>query len=139
MAFFKSVFISFTIWGLAALVNAVLSGAWLNLFTNEFNDGVGTFFLVFIFTLVFSIPSMFVFWIVLLANRNETFLFRLLLKAGFTISILSSFILYKLHFDDIAGQQFFLSLSIVLSAITSIMIHHRRIKSITSNKINNHA
>lgn len=128
MAFIRSIFFSFTIWLLAAMFNALLSGAWLNVFASYFNEGAGTFFLVFIFTLIFSIPGIFIFWIVLLANWDEVFLFRLLLKAGLIISVLSSLLLYKLHLDEVAGQQLFLSFSIVVSTISSIMIHHHRIR-----------
>ena len=135
MRFFKSIFTAFTIWVLAALLNALLSGSWVTFFSKEMFSWPGAFILVFIFTLIFSIPGMFIFWIVMLINWNEELLFRTLLKTGFIISALSSLWLYLLDDFGMKGQQLFLSLGIVISAIGSIMAHHSILKMIYTNKI----
>jgi hypothetical protein len=135
MKFIKSIFTAFTIWVLAAMLNALLSGSWVTFFSNEMYSWPGAFILVLIFTLIFSIPGMFIFWIVMLVNWNEELLFRTLLKAGFIISALSSLWLYLLDDFGINGQELFLSLGIVISAIASIMAHYRIFKMIYTNKI----
>lgn len=133
MRFIKSIFSTFTIWVLAALLNALLSATWLWLFSTEYNHWPVGFVLALVFTLFFSIPGMFVFWLVLLVNWGKTSLFQLLLKAGFIISLLSSLFLFLLNDAELERQQLFLSLSIVTSSIASIMIHFPIFKTILSN------
>lgn len=137
MRFFKSIFSTFTIWVLAALLNALLSATWLWLFSDEYNQWPVGFALTLVFTLFFSTPGIFVFWLVLLANWNKDLLFQYLLKAGVIISSLSSLFLFFLNDDDLERQQLFLSLSIVISSIASIMMHFTIFKNIPSNKISN--
>ncbi|MEP7142337.1 MAG: hypothetical protein ABI707_05690 [Ferruginibacter sp.] len=133
MRFIKSIFLSFTIWVLTALLNAIFSGSWLALFSIELKNWPTAFLVVLICTLVFSIPGMFIFWIVLLVRWNKDLLFRSLLQTGFIISALSSLLLFILPVNELKGQQAFLSLFIVIAVITSVMIHHSIIKSISKN------
>jgi hypothetical protein len=140
MVLIKSIFLSFTIWVLTALLNAVLAVTWLSIFSNEFTCLPAAILVVFIFTLIFSIPGMVIFWIVLLVNRDEELLFRSLLKTGFIVSALSSLMLYILNDDMIGGQKLFLPSCIVIASVASIMIHHPGINSISASKIlKNHA
>ena len=134
MTVIKSIFLSFTIWVLTALLNACLGGTWLSVFSNEFSAWQLIFLQVFVCTLFFSVPGMFIFWIVLLVNWEQERLFRVLLKTAFVVSILSSVILYFLPVDVVDDQQFFLSLCVVIASIASIMIHHSTIKTISANK-----
>ncbi len=137
MKFFKSIFSTFTIWVLAALLNALISATWMSLFATEFNRWPVWFFLSVVFTLFFSLPGVFIFWLVLLANWQKPLLFQTLLKVGFIISSLSSLFLFVLNDHEIEGQQFPLSLSIIISSIASIMIHFTILKNISLNKIAN--
>lgn len=139
MIFIKSIFFCFTIWVLTALLNALLSGTFLCVFSNAFRHWPETFFEVFICTLFFSVPGIFILWILLLANWHQQQLFGLLLKASLIISALSSLLLGVFPFSLIKGQQLFLSLCIVSASIASIMMHHSIIKSISANKIENDA
>jgi hypothetical protein len=137
MKFFKSIFSAFTIWVLAALLNALISATWMSLFATEFNRWPVWFFLSVAFTLFFSVPGVFIFWLVLLANWQKPLLFQTLLKAGLIISSLSSLFLFVLNDHEIEGQQFAQSLSIIISSIASIMMHFPILKNIPSNKIAN--
>ncbi len=137
MVFFKSIFSTFTIWVLAAILNALLSATWLWLFSTEYSYWPSGFGLTLLFTLIFSTPGIFVFWLVLLVNWQKPLLFQTLLKAGLIISLLSSLFLFVLNDNEIGGQQFPLSLSIIISAIASIMMHFAIFKNISSNKISN--
>ena len=134
MTLFKSILLSFTVWVMAALFNACLGGTWLSFFSNEFSTWQVIVLQVFVCTLFFSLPGMFIFWIVLLVNWEQERLFRVLLKTAFVVSILSSVILYFLPVDVVDDQQFFLSLCVVIASIASIMIHHSTIKTISANK-----
>ena len=137
MRFFKSIFTTFTIWVLAALINALLSATWLWLFSNEYNHWPTGFALALVFTLLFSTPGIFIFWLLLLINWEKAMLFQTLLKAGFLISSFSSLILFLFEDTELEGQQLFLSLSIVISSTASIMMHFTIFKTFPSNKISN--
>lgn len=134
MMFFKSIFISFTVWVLTALLNALLMGSVLFFLSDEFKYFPSAFGFTLFFTLIFSMPAVFVLWIVLLANWDEQTLFRSLLKTGFIVSILSSVVAYFLPFGVIKSERPLLSLCIVIAAISSIMMHHSMISSINKNK-----
>ena len=135
MRFFKSIFSTFTIWVLASLLNALLGATWLRLFLTEYNHWPVRFALTLLFTIFFSTPGMFVFWLMLLINWENTRLFRSLLKAVFIISILSALFLFLLNDHELERQQLFLSLFNVISPKASIMMHVPIFKTIPSNKI----
>ncbi|MEO6729632.1 MAG: hypothetical protein ABIN01_00315 [Ferruginibacter sp.] len=132
--FIKLTIACFTIWVSTALLNALMAGTWLAVYSNEYDPWIQAFAIVFGCTLIFSVPAMFIFWLVLLSARHNPLLFRLLLKTGFIVSSLSSLLLFKLHMDEVQGQQLFLILFIVISSISSIMLHHQPLKSIIKNK-----
>lgn len=134
MKLIKSIFSSFTVWILTALLNAVLSGTVVSILSSESESWPSTVLLVFIFTLVFSIPGIFIFWIILLVNWEAEGLFRILLRLGFIVSILSSLLVYVLPMGMEKGQLLLLSLCMMTATITSIMVHHSILMSITKKK-----
>ena len=136
MIIIKSIFLCFTIWVLTALLNALLGGTCLYFFSDEFWFWQAAVLDVLFFTLFLSVPGIFIFWLGLLVNRKKALLFRQLLKAGLIISALSSLLLFVLPFNDFKGQQFYLAVCIVVSAITSVMMHHTRIQKFSTNQIN---
>lgn len=131
MRILKSIFICLTIWVLTALINTLLSGTILLFFSLNFRSSASVFFLVFIFTLIFSIPAVFVFWNVLLIYWNNENLFRILLRVGFITSCLSTPLVVKL-LDEEISTVIWLSIFIVISSIGSIMFHHSIIRSQTN-------
>ncbi len=131
--FFQSIFLCITIWVLTALINTAIGGSYLLMASNANYPWPGNYPLVFGFTLFFSIPAMFFFWIALLANWSVDNLFRFMLKAGFILSALFSTLLYFLPTDLPKSQVFIMTICIVSASIASIMIHHSVIQSI-SNK-----
>lgn len=133
--FFQSVFLCITIWVLTALINTIIGGSYLLLTANDYYPWPGNYGLVFGFTLFFSVPAMFFFWIALLINWSDVNLFRFLLKAGFILSALFSTLLYFLPTDLPGSQVFVMTLCIVVASIASIMIHHLIIKSISNKQI----
>ena len=137
MKFIKTIIITFTTWVLNALINCLLSGTWLS-FVSSKGEPI-LYLLVFVATMVLSVPGYLMFWIVFLTNRNETQLFKTLLKTGMVIASLSSLILFKLPANEIKGQEIFVSICIIISTIASIMIHHTAIKSFDNNEKEIHA
>lgn len=134
MKLIKSSFVCFTIWMLAALFNAMLTSICLYSFSADFTPRDGNFFLVFIFSLIFSVPGIIIFWIVLLVNWNEDMLFRTLLKTGFIVAAASSLFLCTPIFDGITKHPLSLAPCIIIATIGSIMLHHSLIISFFSKK-----
>lgn len=135
MKFLRTFFLCFTIWVLAALINTLLSGTMLLFFSIEFRSSISVFFLSLVFTLIFSIPAMFLFWLALIINWTHQHLFRILLRVGFITACLSLPLLIKL-LDEEISTVIWLSIFIIISAIGAIMFHHSIIKSISlSNTI----
>jgi len=134
--FINTIFTSLTFWFLVAMLNGLMSGSVISFFSTEFNYWPSTIFLVFIFTLLFTIPGIFIFWLVLLANWETADVFRTLLKTGFVISIIASLLVYILPVGMGKAELLFLPLCIVIAATASIMIHHSILKSITANNKN---
>ena len=139
MRFLKSVFLSFTIWIVATLVNALLGGTWLTYFSEQPDHWPGACLLLFICTLVFSIPAMLIFWVVLLSNLDSDNLFKILLRTGIIVAALSTLILFFFPAGVIHSDMLFLAPCIVIATISSIMLHHSIIKSFSSNFITVHA
>lgn len=135
MRFLKSSFLCVTIWVVSALLNSILSGTCLYLLESSLDPGwPGAYLIVFIFTLIFSVPAVFIFWLLLLVNWNEVLLFRIMLRTGLVLSLLSSLLLYMLPLRISVSQLLFLCVCILISSITSIMLHHSIIRSISINK-----
>ena len=134
MRFFKSIFLCLTIWVLTALINTLLSGTMLLFFSFDFHLSYSVFFLVFLFTLIFSIPAMFIFWNVLMIYWNNKNLFLILLRVGFITSCLSVPLVIELM-DEPISTEIWLSIFVIISAIGSIMFHHSIIRQHTNKNL----
>jgi drug/metabolite transporter (DMT)-like permease len=118
---------TFTIWVLTALINAVMSACCLAFSDTEFNVWILAFLLTLFFTLLFSVPAVFIFFIFFAAtSKSDTgHLFRVLLVAGFVTAVASAVAFYFAFYYQFKTFTIFLTLSIVISAISSIMLHHK--------------
>jgi hypothetical protein len=118
---------TFTIWVLTALINAVISACCLAFSNTEFNVWILAFLLTLFFTLLFSVPAVFIFFICFAATSKSDagHLFRVLLVAAFVTAIISAAGFYVAFYYQFKTFTIFLTLSIVISAISSIMLHHK--------------
>jgi cytochrome c biogenesis factor len=130
----KTCFFTFTIWLLAAFINGVLYATVFSLGKLVNTDAAESFFLATIFSLVFSIPAIFCFWIVFLTNSEKENLSAVLLKTAFIVSALSCLIVPILPSDVVNGHHVLLVLMIVIAALTSVLLHHPVIKSFYHSK-----
>ena len=84
---------TFTAWILCAIINGLLCGTYMYLATSYFSEWPGEILLVFFFSLFFSAPGFFIFWIVLLISFarwiEERALFRVALSTGFVLSLIT--------------------------------------------------
>lgn len=128
MVFLRSIFVCFTTWVLTALLNALMAGTWLAFLPAEHIAWPEAFLVCFCCTLAFSIPGLFVFWLVLLVNSSEPLLFLMMLRTMLFVSAISSSLLYVFPLDELKGQHIFLSLLVVVASVTSTMMHHSNIQ-----------
>jgi hypothetical protein len=118
---------TFTIWVLTALINAVVSASVLAFSDTEFNMWSFTFLLAFFFTLIFSVPAGFIFFILFTVTEKSDagYLFRVLLVTGFITASISTALFYTAFNTAFKGFTIFLVFSIVLSTISAILLHHK--------------
>ena len=135
MLLFRSIFLCFTIWLLIALLNGVAGCLYFVIDEDSF-EHIGEAFLVCIGgSLILSVPSMVILWIVILANRNSVFLFRRLLSTALLLAGLLLILLLAIPFSP-KKECFFWSLFALITSISTLMIHHRAIQSYNENYIN---
>ncbi|MBC7510399.1 MAG: hypothetical protein H7320_16880 [Ferruginibacter sp.] len=137
----KTLFCTFTIWVLAALINATLSASCLLLKPGEFDNWAQSFGLSFFFTLLFSLPSVFIFWLLFLMNNKEDgqSLFQLLYRTGFVTAVFSAIFFAVSFYSMFKSYVFLLGFCIIVAAVTSIMCHHSLIAIIHKQKLHSHA
>lgn len=129
-------FQTFTIWVLTALINAIISACCLSGGRSGYNEWIGAFLLTIIFTLVFSVPATFIFWITFMgAHKNDAdYLFRLLLATGIVGALISAIVFYFSFYAEFKDYTFSLAISIEIATIISIVLHHSFIVEMYKNK-----
>ena len=136
MKIIQTIIYSFTIWIVAALINGALSATLLSFTKTMFQSWPGAFVLALVFSLLFSAPGIFIFWIVFMANRDKERLFSVLLRTGVIASLASAVLFWSLLGNEFRGLYFFLGLFAVIAAIAAILIHHTSIVSLNKNDNN---
>ncbi|UEG51182.1 hypothetical protein LK994_06800 [Ferruginibacter lapsinanis] len=134
MKIVQTIIFSFTIWVVAALINAALSATILSFSGSRFESWPGAFVLALVFSLLFSAPGIFVFWIIFMACVNSEKLFGILLRTGILASLISVILFRTLLNNEFKGLYFFMGLSAVIDAVIAILVHHTSITSINKNE-----
>ncbi len=124
-----------TIWIMAAVINGLLCGIYIGVSGHE-NDPIPLLiFFAGLCSLFFGAPGFFVFWITMLVMISRKLsgrsLFRAALSTGIILASGTAFFSIEMfsHSERLA-----ISLFIILSAITSIMMHFNLFKKIGSDK-----
>lgn len=130
ITFFKTCFLTFTIWVFAASVNGLLYAVVFTLGNIVRNDFIESFGLAFIFSAFFSAPAAFCLWIVFITNSEKENLSKILLQAVFVLSLCSCVLIQFLPNDVYKGHWLLLSAIIVVSSVTSVLLHHRFLRSL---------
>lgn len=132
--YLKLTLIFICIWIVASVLNGLLSTLIIVVFDQRESSGVIALSLLFSF--IFSAPFVFVIWICGMVSMSITKIYdrvyRLLLYATFAISIAGAF-LFKDLFKEFKEASTPLSISVVLSAISSIMLFRKELKTINTN------
>lgn len=139
--FIKISICTFTIWVLAALINAILSASCLLFKPGEFDNWADNFGLSFVVTLVFSVPSIFIIWLLFLMNNTKDIqtLFQLLYRTAFILAVFSAALFAVSFYAMFQNYVFLLGLCILVAAVTAIMCHHSFIATIYKQKLYSHA
>ncbi len=125
---------TFTMWLVAALANGFMSGIALTMVHKDYYDIIPNIVQVCFITLIFSIPSLFLFWISLLvfiANAlRQRDLFRAALVSALLISLATAYIGRGIYSDEYKNYSSVPFLAIVLSAFISVILHFKYFKKI---------
>ena len=135
----KIFFVCFTIWVLTAMLNSIVTSCCMFVLLHADSNLLEASFIVFIATLIFSLPGIFILWLTLLFCHEKENLFGVLLRSGFIICAISCCLFCLIPAIEMK-ERFVLAVCVLISFITSIMFHHRIIRSfITDKKTNGHA
>ena len=125
---------TFTIWILASFINGVLCGIFITLSNAMYSDLIGNILLVSFFSLFFSAPGFFVFWLVLLfkmsIDTTERALFRAALITGFILSSITGLFGSGIYSSVFDYHSIVIATCVILSAMSSIMSHFKHFKKI---------
>lgn len=122
------------VWFIASLVNGLLSGTGIAILcSSSVNEAMGSFFLSFVLSFVFSVPLVVLVWLVTIAgqvnNKKGDSLFQLVLQASLFTSVAAAII-----FINTIGKEFLLAryvtgLCIITSAFISVLFFRKNIKA----------
>lgn len=130
---------TFTICIMSSVINGFLCGIYLGIYGNEPEPIPSLIFFCGVFSLFFSVPGFFFFWIaMLIAIRRYIYgraLFRVALSAGLILAAATGGICFRFFSYLSPNGQYVFPVFIILSAITSIMMHFRLFKKIDGNNI----
>ena len=132
--YIKITVITFTTWLVFAMVNGFLTGIFITITRHNPYDCALFIVIGFFISLLFSTPGFFIFWIILLisfANHNQQrALFRHALSAGFVLSSTAAIACSHIFLQHFSSYKYILILLVIVSCITSIMIHFNYFKKI---------
>jgi hypothetical protein len=126
MIFFKTIAYSFTVWLLAALINAFLLAVFLAIVQTD-AKGMISFIPAMVGSLIFSAPGIFCFWIFFLiavfSNKNGQPLFRLLLGTGSVCAFFCGLIAGYLFRDFLDIHCIIIAFMAMIASMLSLFIH----------------
>jgi hypothetical protein len=126
MRFFQTIAYSFTLWFLAALINAFLLAVFLSIAQTD-AKGMLSFVPAMVGSLIFSAPGIFCFWIVFLVavylNQDGQPLFRLLLGAGSVCAFLSGLAAGYLFMDLLKISCMGTAFAALVASMLSLFAH----------------
>ena len=125
---------TFTMWLLASSINGVLCGISLSIIHQTFLEIAWEIFGIFFISLFFAAPGFFAFWLVLILKfagyTSERALFRSALIAGFIIASITALFGSKMVSSEFSGHSSIPAACIILSGMSSIMLHFRHFKKL---------
>ena len=125
---------AFTIWLKASLINGLLCGICFTIINLNYAEIISYIIMIFFLSLFFSVPGFFVFWIILLfkfsTSTTERALFRSALITGFILASVTAYLGSKMFSSEFDNHSFIPAACIILSAMSSTMLHFKHFKKI---------
>jgi hypothetical protein len=119
---------------MSAVINGLLCGIYLCISRHTADPIPVMIFLAGILSLFFAIPGFFIFWVIMLILISQRFCGRSLFRAALSIGLVLACCTVYFSLDLFRGPEgIAISLFIILSAITSIMLHFNLFKKIGSS------
>jgi len=132
--YFKLTLLFIAIWFIASVINGLMSTACL-LFLGEESEKKNAL-LAFLFSFIFSVPFIFITWIsgmiYMSSQKGYDKTYRFVLHETFAVSIIAAF-LFRNLFKEFKDASTGLELSVVVSAVSTIMIFRKELKQINTN------
>ncbi len=132
--YIKITITTFTTWMLCAMINGLLSGTYMFFANHYFGEWPADILIIFFLSLFFSAPGFFIFWIVLLISfarwNEERALFRIALSAGFALALITGIAGSVIFKNEFPNGEYLVILFVILSAMTSIIMHFNHFKKI---------
>lgn len=130
MRLFQTIAYSGTIWLVSCLINGIFSGLYVMSFCNEYKD-MSPLLLATVFSMVFSVPGIFLFWLLffvgVVQERRGQSLFRYTLTAAFGCAVLSGVVSSVILYGLFKAHVFIIAIIGLMAAMVSLFIHRRTI------------
>ncbi len=134
MKFFKTILIFVAVWLVASLVNGLLSGICITVFDNDdgqFHNDV--FGLTIFFSFLFSTPLVGLVWFVAtiasLAGSSSHKYYQSILGTTLLASLIGAVFFIAAFKSEFHNSCYAVAVSIVLSAITTVLLFHKQFKA----------
>jgi hypothetical protein len=132
--YIKTTLIFIGIWFTASLLNGVMSGVSILLLNSSWqHEGVDSLGLSIIFSFVFSVPMVGLGWFITLmaqvSDKNGNDLLQFVLGTALFCSAAGGLIFIYTLGTEFKNARFFIALSIIVSALTSVLFFRKQIKT----------
>lgn len=126
---------TFTIWIMASIINGLLCGIYFAICDGEYAPVLLGIVSAGVCSLFFSVPGIFIFWVIMLLMIGRKLHGRALFRAALSTGMLLASATAFLFAGMVSRYQVpVISSFIILSAITSIMMHFTRFKKMRATE-----
>ena len=122
--------ISFTIWIVAALCNALLVLAYILFTQQNLHQLAVIIVLVFFFSLACSIPGILIFWLLFIVRYQKKHLFQFLLRSSMCIALATASLFQLAMGRPFLGSKVTLVGLTIIATTCSLMLHMHKIHAI---------
>ena len=130
----NTILIFIGVWFVAAVINGVLCGISISIFdSGSFTDSAGKVMLSFTCSFLFSIPLVGLVWLVTVIaqaiGKNGHDLFQVVLTAAFIGGLTGALFFVTALGDEFKEARFAAGLCIIISAVSSVLVFRKQLKT----------
>ncbi len=132
--YIKTTLVFIGVWFIASLLNGLLSGISILLMDSYWaHEGPGSLGLSIVFSFVFSVPLVGLVWFITLmaqaTDKKGNDLFQFVLGTALFCSTAGGLLFIYTLGTEFKTARFFIALSIIISALTSVLFFRKQIKT----------